>query len=292
MRRRREAFTLVELLVVIGVIALLIALLLPALVRSREQAKQVACLSNLRQLGMAMILYCQENNGWFPRAAPAAEPESQQDFIWWQQASKNPYTAPNRDVFESPILKCLGIKTNLPAIPTITDFNESRQRVLRCPSDPLADHPDNAVEGRYYYSYSLNNLMQSLDSNVPNDGAYLPMNHVTGKQFAVAGKLVKVRNPAGKILLVDEAEGTIADGCFDPTNGSRLLSVRHDPSAKNPQDSPVGYVNISGVWTVSNSTCRGNVAFCDGHAASVYRSFVDDPGYKLSGDIPSWDPAF
>ena len=88
MRRKDGAFTLVELLVVIGVIALLVALLLPALGRSREQAKQVACLSNLRQLGVAIELYCQDNNGWFPRAAPDTtaanpEPESTQDFISW-----------------------------------------------------------------------------------------------------------------------------------------------------------------------------------------------------------------
>jgi len=295
MRRKNGAFTLVELLVVIGIIALLIALLLPALGRSREQAKQVACLSNLRQLGMAMTLYCQENNGWFPRAAPIAtlmEGESPQDFIWWQQSSKNVALAADRDIFESPILKCMGIRPDSPAVPTVTDFNELRQKVLRCPSDPLSDHPDNITDGRYYYSYTLNNLMQSLDSNIPGDGAYLPINTNTGKQFQVAGKLVKVRNPAAKILMVDEAAGTIQDGCFDPTNANRLLSVRHDRSAQNPADSPVGFVKVGGVWTIWNGKCKGNVVFCDGHADYVPRALVDDPQYPVTGDIPSWDPAF
>jgi len=66
-KRSTKGFTLVELLVVIGIIALLISILLPSLSRARETANRVKCGSNLRQIGQAMLLYANENNGTYPR---------------------------------------------------------------------------------------------------------------------------------------------------------------------------------------------------------------------------------
>jgi prepilin-type N-terminal cleavage/methylation domain-containing protein len=63
MSRRRRAFTLVELLVVIGIIALLIAILLPALNKARENSRRIRCLSNMRQLTIAWLNYAQGNRG-------------------------------------------------------------------------------------------------------------------------------------------------------------------------------------------------------------------------------------
>ena len=65
-RPRRAAFTLIELLVVIAIIALLIAVLLTALSMARERAQQVACASNLRQIGMGIIAYASDNKGCVP----------------------------------------------------------------------------------------------------------------------------------------------------------------------------------------------------------------------------------
>jgi len=65
-RSHRKAFTLVELLVVIGIIAVLIALLLPALTKARQQAMRAACGSNIRQLTMATVMYANANKGIVP----------------------------------------------------------------------------------------------------------------------------------------------------------------------------------------------------------------------------------
>lgn len=70
----RLGFTLAELLVVIGIIALLIAMLVPALTRAREQSQVVHCQSNLRQIGLGVLMYANANRGRFPLSSHTSAP--------------------------------------------------------------------------------------------------------------------------------------------------------------------------------------------------------------------------
>lgn len=116
----RQGMTLVELMVVIGLICVLVGLLLPAVRRARQQAYQAQCASQLHQLGVALVNYSNDNSGWLPawsgwHVYPPGSPGDDPGKAWTEQLT--PYFVPP----DSPIYDCPAF-----GVPWITYFITGR----------------------------------------------------------------------------------------------------------------------------------------------------------------------
>src|SRR2546423_283731 len=166
-RRGRHllAFTLVELLVVIGIIALLISVLLPALNKARAAAQTAACLSNVRQLVMASMLQAQDHKGYVQTCT--SDSPSPTGVIKYAdpQKQKFAYRSDNlllMDVY-SALLPYLGAKNGA----TFQTEADNKSRVFRCPSDRWLDSGNEGQTG-----YRIFNNVTTLPG-----GPYFPISY-------------------------------------------------------------------------------------------------------------------
>jgi prepilin-type N-terminal cleavage/methylation domain-containing protein len=191
MRQRREfgpgGFTLVELLVVIGIIAVLIGVLLPALSKARRQANLTVCMSNQKQLVNALLMYCGDNGGRFPggpgyfKKNGVLQPFTR-GLAAWDTESRNPYSC-NQDEDNGPtwLAKYVGKSKKIPG----------------CPAEPdVKDTGYDNTSNRTNYWYPLS-LVYKPEEMISPAGPY------NATFFQTCMKLTQVRHPTQKCVIIE-----------------------------------------------------------------------------------------
>jgi len=229
MRNNRKAFTLVELLVVIGIIAVLISLLLPALNKARQSALSIKCLSNLRQIGIGMVSYVNDNKGYAMSANPDYPGSVGTPGIYWQGSWAWSMTNPEGNLKMS-------------------------KGVFACPSEDLAD-TTLLRENQQNLSYGMNYETFGTDPNavISNRGPW-KVNQIAA--FRTSTELIYIADSMPRERVASLSQYAWSTGALIQGGGVVFA---------NSNVWPVNYPNVyfSPAMRHNNKT---SVLFFDGHA--------------------------
>jgi len=261
MRRhlRRRAFTLVELLVVIGIIALLVSILLPTLNRAREAANKVKCLSNLRQMGQANAMYVSQWKGW---AVPAIMGNGKDTFPGTTIKVRAAWH--NNNAFR----RNLNVGEWVPK-------NNQKDRMpdgLLCPSAWQARQFNNKQGGQINHSYGYN--VRHLNYAPKPLIVTLPKASTWNNSTEFAGiKANRIKSPSNKIQFMDSMTNTV-----QPQHSNHYYRIKGYEDFKDGADSDganeATYCAYRHGRDKKSDSAQINVVFWDGHAETMKRSDV------------------
>jgi prepilin-type N-terminal cleavage/methylation domain-containing protein/prepilin-type processing-associated H-X9-DG protein len=282
--RPSPGFTLVELLVVIGIIAVLIGILLPTLSNAQRSARDVKCQSNIRQLCASLINYAAEFKGKFPpniNALNPTPPAGQPTWSYWYDADRIGRYLPNTK---------------------ITGSGSILTPVLVCPDDELGSR-----------SYAMN-FWASSAVNTTGGRVEAPNIPTAGSPWGTGTK------GSANLILVAEKLSTFADGtggfAAGSTIGASVVSPTNPTSIGNyPGRRFVGNLNIpwqgntrhlpsetefdwgrhrrrgDGGTRPNEGLGRGNIGFADGHVSSYRPTDLAERDTGKSKFVARWSPA-
>ena len=267
--RKPRAFTLVELLVVIGIIALLVSILLPSLAAARRSSNSVKCLSNLRQLGNAFAMYANENKGVWPVAADDVLGHRWADMVAQYVANGQFNTSTDIDQ-----IRLNSVLWGCPEWYKTMEYSTTRT------ADKVRPGYGMNMYNSYYEDPGLKVVPYIYAPGDPNfkKGAYL--------------RQVQWTHPAERGLLADSITHVIdIPTTFDRTNP--IFPYNYNMFSTGNIPANTFYVDSSrhlkpGISKDQAYSQRGiNMLFCDGHAGPVSPpeawDAIHNPGQHLAG---------
>ncbi len=230
--KRRTAFTLIELLVVIAIIAILAAILFPVFAQAREKARQASCQSNLKQIGLAIMMYAQDYDETYPMLENGPERFTVANAI-------DPYIKTNK-------LNVNGKGGNL----------WPEDSVWRCPSGRTYDYGDKNSYFTVAYNYLYLTDVDASNNFVPDWSD--PSKYGIWAWTQPGRSMAAIAAPAETVAFTDAGH---ADG---PAGYYATWDTLEPPSARLA-NGPVDWVSIF----EARHTQQGNVTWCDGHVKSM-----------------------